>query len=281
MATTPYLTGYLVKPASIGGTGIVTFTDGRNEVIPNQQQCEAYGYRYNPITGTCEAFTYSTNLNPAINNETNNVQGQGNVTGVGTGNTHIIGQTNEVIEPTRNNIIVGSQNQITKNVDNTAVFGTLGEVTATNSIVLGGNGGTDSLGERQSIQLLYGGQTTDGSTTDSYLNNTTDSFLEVPDNTIMYFHADTVAVRIGGTGAGNVGDYKSWVERGVVINESGTLSIQRERDTIKGSGTTTGWQPTAAVSGTNFLLQIKGTNNMTLEWALNVTFTQIKTGVAL
>ena len=192
-----------------------------------------------------------------------------------------MGENNEIIETSRNNILIGSRNQITQQVNNTAVFGTLGEVRETNSFVIGGNATSDVLGKRQSVQLLYGGQTTDGTTTDSYLNNTTDSFVVVPDNTIMYFHADVVAVRTGGAAAGSVGDFKSWVERGVVINKSGTLSIERERDTIKGSGSTSGWQPTGAVSGTNFLLQIKGTNDMTLEWALNVTFTQIKTGVAL
>ena len=282
MASIPYITGFAIKPAKISGTGVVTFTDGRNEIVPNQRQCEAYGYTYNPTTGTCEAFKYSSNLSVNLNNENNNVQGSQNVTGVGTNNTYIMGENNEVIDVSKNNILVGSRNQITKQVDNTAVFGTLGEVRETNSFVIGGNATSDVLGKRQSVQLLYGGQTTDGNTVNSYLNNTTDSFVVVPDNTIMYFHADCVAVRVGGTsGSGAVGDYKSWVERGVVINKSGTLSIERERDTIKGSGTTTGWQPTGAVSGTNFLLQIKGTNNMTLEWALNVTFTQIKTGVAL
>ncbi len=282
MASIPYITGFAIKPAKISGTGVVTFTDGRNEIVPNQRQCEAYGYTYNPTTGTCEAFKYSSNLSVNLNNENNNVQGSQNVTGVGTNNTYIMGENNEVIDVSRNNILVGSRNQITKQVDNTAVFGALGEVRETNSFVIGGNATSDVLGKRQSVQLLYGGQTTDGNTVNSYLNNTTDSFVVVPDNTIMYFHADCVAVRVGGTsGSGAVGDFKSWVERGVVINKSGTLSIERERDTIKGSGTTTGWQPTGAVSGTNFLLQIKGTNNMTLEWALNVTFTQIKTGVAL
>ena len=282
MATIPYITGFAIKPAKISGTGVVTFTDGRNEIVPNQRQCEAYGYTYNPTTGVCEAFKYSSNLSVNLNNENNNVQGSQNVTGVGTNNTYIMGDNNEVIDVSRNNILIGSRNQITKQVDNTAVFGTLGEVRETNSFVIGGNATSDVLGKRQSVQLLYGGQTTDGSTVDSYLNNTTDSFVVVPDNTIMYFHADCVAVRVGGaSGSGAVGDFKSWVERGVVINKSGTLSIERERDTIKGSGSTSGWQPTGAVSGTNFLLQIKGTNNMTLEWALNVTFTQIKTGVAL
>ena len=62
MATIPYITGFAIKPAKISGTGVVTFTDGRNEIVPNQRQCEAYGYTYNPTTGVCEAFKYSSNL---------------------------------------------------------------------------------------------------------------------------------------------------------------------------------------------------------------------------
>ena len=40
----PFLKDYPVRPLSIDTTGIVTFTDGTNDVAPNQQQCEAYGY---------------------------------------------------------------------------------------------------------------------------------------------------------------------------------------------------------------------------------------------
>ena len=37
-------------------------------------------------------------------------------------------------------------------------------------------------------------------TVDSYLNNVTDNyFYLIPDNTAMYFHADVLAVRVGGT----------------------------------------------------------------------------------
>ena len=124
-------------------------------------------------------------------------------------------------------------------------------------------------------------QTTDGVNTVSFLNNTTDSLFAIPDNTIMYFHADVVAVRVGGTAAGNVGDYASFVERGVIINESGTVTINRERDSIKSNGTVTGWQPTGIVSGTSFAMRVKGATDMTVEWCSNITFTQIKTGVAL
>jgi len=280
-ATIPYLTGFDVKPLSTSPIGVVTFTDGRYDITPNQLQCEAYGYTYNQADGTCSIFTFNTNLNRSFSNESNKVEGTGNTTETGTNNTYILGENNTVRGLSRNNIIVGNNNEIANGVNNANVYGTLGEATADNSIVLGGNVAADLLGERQSIQVIYGTQTTAGSTDASYLNNTTDKLLAVPENAVMYFHADVVAVRVGGTATGNVGDYGSWVERGVIINESGTLSISRERDEIKSSGTTTLWRPTGAISGTDFVMNVRGAANVTIEWCSNITFTQIKTSVAL
>jgi hypothetical protein len=138
------------------------------------------------------------------------------------------------------------------------------------------------VAKRQSIQLLYGLQSTDGSNQSSFLNGITDSLFAIPDNSVMYFHADVIAIRVGGVHAtGAVGDYASWVERGVIINKSGVLSISRERDDIKSSGTVTNWQPTGIVDGTNFAMRVRGHADMTIEWASNITFTEIKTGVAL
>jgi hypothetical protein len=278
----PYLNGFTVIPASISELGIVTFTDGTNDVTPNQLQCEAYGYTYNKAQGTCSVFRYNTNLNRAVANENNKTYGAGNSTQTGTNNTIVMGENNTVRGFSRNSIITGNQNEIANGVNNANVSGTLGEVTADNSKVLGGNAGTDSLGERQSIHLMYGIQTTDGTNTVSFLNNTTDSLFAIPDNTVMYFQADIVAVRVGGVHIhGANGDFASWVEKGVIINKSGVVSIERVRDTIKSSGTVTGWVPTAIVSGTNFAMRVKGHTDMTIEWASDIKFTQIKTGVTL
>ena len=41
-----YKTGFTVKPLAISGTGQVTFTDGTNDITPNQKECEAYGYTF-------------------------------------------------------------------------------------------------------------------------------------------------------------------------------------------------------------------------------------------
>ena len=277
----PYLIGFNVKPAAISVLGDVTFTDGTNEVTPNQLQCEAYGYTYNQATGTCSTFRYNTNLNISVASENNKAFGVGNSTEIGTNNTLVMGENNTVRGLSRNSIITGNQNQIVNGVNNANVSGTLGEATAANSTVLGGNSGADALGQRQTINLMYGLQTVNGSNTSSFLNNTTDSLFAVPDNTIMYFHADVIAVRVGGTGTGTVGDYASWVERGVIINKSGVLSINRERDSIKNSGTVSNWQPTGIVSGTNFAMRVRGATNVTIDWSSSIKFTQIKTGVTL
>tara|TARA_R100000544_G_C2219907_1_gene56850 strand:+ start:299 stop:1153 length:855 start_codon:yes stop_codon:yes gene_type:complete len=279
--TTQFLTGFNVKPSSISPIGTVTFTDGTNDLTPNQIQCEAYGYKYNKVTRTCSAFKYSTNLDRNISNTNNKINGAGNTTLPNTNNTYIIGQKNTVRGDSTNNIVVGTQNEIANGVSNANVYGTLGEATADNSIVLGGNVAADLLGERQSIQVIYGVQTTNGTNTVSYLNNTTDQLLAVPENAAMYFHADVIAVRVGGTGTGNLGDYASFVERGVIINESGTLSVNRERDAIKSNGTVSNWQPTGIASGTNFAMRVRGATDVTIEWCSNIRITQIKTGVAL
>ena len=279
--TIPYLTGFTVKPASISGLGEVTFTDGTNDVTPNQLQCEAYGYTYNQASGTCSTFRYNTNLNRAVSNENNKTFGVGNSTQTGTNNTIVMGENNTVRGLSRNSIITGNQNEIANGVNNANVSGTLGEATADNSIVLGGNAGTDSLGERQSITVLYGTETTDNSVVDSYLNNTTGSYFVIPDNTIVAFQTETVAVRIGGSGAGAVGDFKAFIETGVAINESGVLSIDKSRVIIANSGSTAGWISDITVSGTNLVQQVKGANNRDLMWATTIRMTQIKTGVTL
>ena len=282
MADIPYITGFTVKPKEITPIGDVIFTDGTNDITPNQRECEAYGYTYDPNTGTCSTFSFNTNLNRNVSNINNTLKGSQNTSETGTNNNLLLGENNTVRSGSRNNLIVGSENEITNEINNTTVVGTLGLSTANNSIVLGGNAGADVLGERQSIQLMYGVQTTAGSTVDSYLNNIRYSYFVIPDNSIMYFHANVIAVRVGGSaGEGAVGDYASWVERGVVINQSGTLSVNRERDAIKSSGTVTDWRPVANYSGTNFRMTVRGETDTTIEWNSNITFTEIKTGVAL
>ena len=280
--TIEFKNGFTVRPAAVSALGELEFTDGTINLKPNQLQCEAYGYTYDPVSRSCIAFNYNSNLDSSFNNIDNSTKGIGNEVGTGVSNICVYGQDNIVNNRTRNSIIIGTNNEIANRVNNANVFGTFGEATADNSIVLGGNASGDILGERQSIQLMYGKQTTDGNTKASNLNNTVQSYFQIPINTVIYFHADVVAVRVGGTHAtGAAGDCASWVERGVAINKNGVLSIARERDTIKSIGTVTNWRPTAVVSGTSFGINVRGHVDMTVEWCSNIRLTQIKTGVTL
>jgi len=277
----PFLTGFTVKPLSVSALGVVSFTDGAREITPNQLQCEAYGYTYNKASGTCSIFRFNTNLIRSFNNSNNSTKGAQNVTETGTNNTLIMGESNTVKGFSRNNIIIGSNNEIANGVNNANVFGTFGEATADNSIVLGGNAGTDISGKRQAIQLLYGTQTTGADAVDSYLNGITGSYFVVPENTAIMFEADILAVRVGGTGSGAVGDFKTWIETGVVINKSGTLSVDSSTISHSSSGTTGGWDAVSTVSGTNYIMSVEGAADKTIEWVSNIRFTQLKTGVTL
>jgi len=279
--TIEFKNGFTVRPAAVSAFGEVEFTDGTINLKPNQLQCEAYGYTYDPVSRSCIAFNYNSNLDSSFNNIDNSTKGMGNEVGTGVSNICVYGQDNIVNNRTRNSIIIGTNNEIANRVNNANVFGTLGEATADNSIVLGGNSGADALGKRQITIVMYGLQTTDSTTSNANLSNTVGDQYEIPENTAVYFQSETLAVRVGGSGAGNVGDFKAWVERGVVINKSGVLSIDRSRTSPADSGTTSGWQPINSVSGTNFIQTVKGSNNRTIEWTSTVRFTQIKTGVTL
>ncbi len=285
MATIPYLNGYSIKPVNATATGQVFFTDGTNQVIPNQQQCEAYGFTYDAATGTCSAYKYTDHLSRSINNQNNNVQGSNNSIETGTNNSYIMGENNTIKGLSRNNVIGGVNNEVQNNINNTAVFGVGGSAVFNNAMIFGGNNQDDRAGTRQTITLMYGCQTTNNSTVDSFPNNSvsTEVFFQPQVNRVYYFQSETLAVRVGGTsGSGAVGDFKSWVERGVVkCNGTGTLSIDRSRTSPADSGTTSGWSPINAVSGSDFRQTVKGANNMTIEWVSTIRFMQLFTGVTL
>ena len=133
--TISFLPGFSVKPSRTSELGTVFFTDGTNEITPNQVQCEAYGYTYDKASGTCSVYRYNTNLNRTFSNLSNDVSGAGNSTQTGTTNTYIMGENNVVRGLSRNNTVVGSGNEIANSINNVSISGMLGEATASNSIV--------------------------------------------------------------------------------------------------------------------------------------------------
>jgi hypothetical protein len=278
--TVPFLEGYNIKPLRTASQGNVIFTNGTDEIIPNQEQCEAYGYKFNKQSGVCSAFITSVKLEVGVDNMSNTLQGQHNSTDVGTSNTYVLGQLNTTGRESRNNIVVGQNNVVANSCQNSLAIGTNGNTNenSNGTFTIGGNLDTDLLGERQSIRLLYGGQTTGTANVALGLSNEAGKRFVVKEDSIIYFHAETIGFRTGGSsGTGAAGDYYTAVERGALLNVGGTTSIQRERDTIKTSGTVTNWRILAEVgTGSTLSLKARGNTNQTIEWVCNVQITELR-----
>ena len=105
-----YKKGFNIKPKQVLRTGEIRFTDGTNDVIPNQLACESYGYTYDAATGTCSAFAFNSTLQRKFNNIHNNVSGGS--TENGTKNTILNGQQNITKGDNFNNIMNGEKHQI-------------------------------------------------------------------------------------------------------------------------------------------------------------------------
>jgi hypothetical protein len=272
-SSTPYLNGYSVKPATVGGTGIVTFTDGTNAVTPNQQQCEAYGYTYNKDTGTCRAFTYSTTLQNSLISEGNIIKGQDNIVMMGTGNTHIVGETNLVNGDSRNNIIVGSNNEIANGINNAAVFGNYGLAQRPGEVVIGGGGfsGTGK-GYAQSSYITLTGTTTDNTATSLYVNgDSTTTIIARNGNLFTGFEATVIGVRTGGVAAGNIDDRVCFKVEGLVYNTAVDQSIT----TTGRFGTTTGWDAEMAFSGSDMIFEVTGATDMNISWSCTLNLYEV------
>ena len=279
--TVPFLEGINLKPLKTEPTGQVIFTNGTDEIKPNKEQCEAYGYMFEKQSGTCYAFKSKSRLVENINNLSNTVKGEMNQVMRGATNTHILGQRNLSSFESRNNIVLGNNNTVSSYCKNNLVIGTNGNTNenANNTFTIGGNLDTDLLGERQSIRLLYGGQTTGTANVALGLSNEAGKRFVVKEDSIIYFHAETIGFRTGGSsGTGAAGDYYTAVERGAMLNVGGTTSIQRERDTIKTSGTVTNWRILAekSTTGSTLSLKARGNTDQTIEWVCNVQITELR-----
>jgi hypothetical protein len=285
IATIPYITGFSVKPTSISAVGVVTFTDGTNDVRPNQQQCKAYGYTYNKATGTCTAFRYNTNLNTNISNTNNTIRGSQNTTETGVNNTFIMGESNTVKGLSRNNLIVGSNNEITKGLNNATVLATNGKATTQAEFAIGGGKGslsdsTDAatfVSKRKTSVIELSGVTIDNTATNLTVQGG-DSFINVEANSIIGYDIYITRLELGGS-SGVVGNYSYRNIRGAVkIDNSLTMSFvvgfSRNIAKIGQNGTcimadsTTGGVPSISVN-------VADRNNVHNLWSASVTLHEV------
>jgi hypothetical protein len=275
--TIPYLSGFDVKPLMTSQIGIVTFTDGTNNITPNQVQCEAYGYTYNKADGTCSTFRYNTSLDRSFSDLNNKFQGANNTTETGTNNTHIIGTNNTVKGLSRNNIIVGNENEIANGVNNASVFGNYGIAERDGEVVIGGGGFSGAgVGKAQSSTITLTGTTTDGTATNLFVNGDSTNTIIARSSTSSFqgFEATVIGVRTGGSaGRGSVNDRICIRVTGLVF-----LKVVDQSSTTLGAfGSTTGWAAEMAFSGTNDMhFEVTGKADMNISWSCTLNLYELK-----
>ena len=278
--------GYTVRPKRVNTSSELVYEEHNAEgtlveVVPNEDECTAYGFVFRARDSKCVIVENNLRLNFPLPFDNSTISRGDNFIGRNTRDNIISGSNHILYSNNYSNIISGNYNSVKDLVSNSTISGTKADATVDNSNVIGANQVGDIVGQRQLTTLMYGVKTAAGGTVASYLNNLSGSLFPIPLDSIMYFHAEIIAVRFGGSSAGNTGDYASWVERGVIINKSGTVSINRERDAIKSSGTISTWRPTAAVSGTNFVMNVRGATNTDILWNSSIRFTELKSTTAL
>ncbi len=282
--------GQTKRPKSIDATThVVTFEqfvgDGLVEATPTKEECEAYGYVF--VDNTCQLRPNQRRMAQPVRTS-KRPTATSNIVGKNANNNIVAGRNNQILTGS-NNSITGEYNiiqELTDNLEtpllNCSVTGYSGSATIHNHYVHGGSSVGDILGERQYTRVLFGRTTTTGGTVNAYINNDGTHFYPVPTNSIMYFNASIVAVCTSQEEAeGSVGDFCSWLERGVVINRNGTLQIKRTRKTMSQHGTVSNWRPTAAIAGTDFKITVRGDANRSIEWTATVDFTEYRNATSL
>ena len=214
------LPNFDIRPKSISQDGVVTFTDGTNNVVPNQVQCEAYGYTYDVLTGTCRIFRFKGNIQGNITRETNKIEGNNNILGSQTDSSFISGQDNRINGYSRNNIITGTQNQISSNINNATVLGINGRASRQSEFALGGglnsiNSGA-AFADRQMSVIQLSGYTTDNTATSLTVNNQGGNFINVRNNSIIGWEVFLTRLEVGGS-SGTAGKFSYRLFQGATV----------------------------------------------------------------
>lgn len=274
-----YKKGFKIKPRFVGTTGNVVFTDGTNNVTPNQLACEAYGYRYNEVTGTCTAFDYNTKITNTSDNIYNIVNGELNTTNVGTENTSILG-TNNTSSGNNLNVLISGKNHLVDNGlnDSSIIAGSFGQSLNQGEVVVGGGGFGTTLGLAQTYYIQQSGNTTDDTQTSLYTQYITNKFIEKVPNAVIGFEANVIGVNTG-VGVGTAGEYGYVQLTGAVKFTNGLASTYHQHIAHIVQSGHSGMNITAVMkdaTATSFGVAVTGLAETYIQWTAEIKLWQNK-----
>ena len=264
-----YLSGYTIKPSEITAVGEVRFTDGTNSNMgANQVTCEAYGYTYDITSGTCNSFSFNTNLDRNSSNINNKNNGSNNTTELGSNTVQINGSNNRTRGFNNNCLINGSGNEIANGLNNVTVLGSKGTALRDGELALGGGGVTSTS------LFLLDVTTTDATATPLLVNG--DSALAVIARNkvgVYSYTVDILAFRTGGTSGSGVPTDRTFLKlEGIVLGTIATETIT----TIAAVGTVVGWTAATVFSGTDMSIKVTGAAAMDITWQATARFNEMK-----
>ena len=264
--------GYTIKPENILPDGRVLFTDGTDGVLPNQINCEAYGYKWNEKEGTCTAFNYTNKIARLNKAATITKTDKTNIEESGTRSSTIIGTENRTKGQNRNILISGENNQVNTGINNAVVFGNYGQVFNQGQFVIGGG---EALGISQTSIVQLSGRTSDGTATNLTVQNLTTEYLEVQNNAVLGFEVKVIGICSGGS-SGTAGHYVYQEIKGAVLIDNGyNTTFSQSTTTIASSGTT-GSAVMADVTDPYITVKVTGAANINIEWFASVQLTEKK-----
>ena len=266
-----YKKGYNIKPKEVLRTGEILFTDGTNNVIPNQAACEAYGYTYNAATGTCTAFKYDSTLDRKFHDIHNNVSG--GVTDNATQNTILNGQQHITKGNNFNNIINGEKHQIDNTIKNSNILGgSLGRLQNQGEVIMAGGGFGNILGSAQTSFIQQSGNTEDNTETLLYTQYITNKYIEKCANSVIGFEIHIVGVNTG-VGAGTAGDYGYIQVLGAATFTNGLASTYHQHQNYLVNSGTSGLHLNARMkdaTATSFGVAVTGLAETYIQWTASI-----------
>mgnify|MGYP003660418496 CR=1 FL=1 len=268
--------GYTIKPYRVTGAGEVLFTDGTNSnLLANQQQCEAYGYTYDRVSGTCRLFRYNTNLSTTVKNVNNRMNGPGNTTRFYSNTIQMNGTNNTANGLNNNCFINGRDNTIENQVNDATVVGLNGTALRDGEFVIGG--GLINGSPIQTSTFFLTQQTTNAVAIPMFLSSkhsATATTIQRNSTSIITYTIDITAYRTGGaSGSGAVGDRAFYKLQGVLKGNSTVEALTNVAD----DGVITGWTVASAfVSTSNWNINVRGAANMDINWTATANFYEMK-----
>jgi hypothetical protein len=266
-----YKKDFNIKPKHVEKDGTVLFTDGTNDVIPNQLSCEAYGYNYDNQTGTCTSFIRNRKLDEDFSNITNKVQGENNKIQEGVHNSSVIGRNNTIYGENENCLISGQSNTINNGINNASVFGKMGKATHEGEVVIAGGGFNSEAGLLQHTEVQISNKTTDATVTSLYVQGGTTSHVFPPSNSICIYEMYLTVLCTGGS-SGTAGHYKTEKHIGSILKENdNTQTLVSSSVTAISSSGNTGTAAIAVGAGDlGIVVNVTGAANRNLQWSATV-----------